>query len=732
MDRPSPLSPRGRERDPLLGCTELAGRYRLREKLGQGSLGFLYSGDDAEREERVALKALRARWAAPSARAALEARRAQWNAAAEAASGGLLPILDLCVEGEHCVLVSPLFDGEDLYSRIQRAKEGRRKGNSARSVPLPDEHGNDEAARPFGSAGEGDDARRIANVVRFFARAARALGELHRRGFIHGNLKPANLLVDAHGSPWIVDPALAGHAAAVRAGEVPGAIDTFAPEQVDLERGALDARSDVFSLAACLYEALALELPFPGPLRHQTAEQILRAAAPRLDRVLPAIPRALAELVARCLDADPRRRPADGAQLAAELERASGAAAEDASASAAESPDVRRTSRLALPLLACLILIPSTLPVAVLRKLVQERFDVSVFATSWFMALQMIGAFLAAPLAGALSDRLGKRKVFVVVALLLNALLLLAMTQVASFPALLGVRFLDGVTHITALSLLMALAADGAAPAQRGRTMGLVGAGLTLGVTLGASCGGIIGRGDPLRPLQVGAALSILAAIACSLLLREAPFRGAKSGLRAAFGALSRDHALLAPLSFAFVDRFTVGFFTSVFPLWLSKIHNVPVDRIGMLLGAFLVPFALLSYPFGKLSERRSRVALTCWGSAIYGFGAMSLGLWSPEVLALPMVFLGICSAVMFVPSLILATDLAGPASKGAAMGAFNAAGSLGFICGPLVGAGVVQLVGENGLGFGLAFVTAGLSEILCVALTLPTLIRLVRSGRTT
>ena len=86
------------------------------------------------------------------------------------------------------------------------------------------------------------------------------------------------------------------------------------------------------------------------------------------------------------------------------------------------------------------------------------------------MALQMIGAFLAAPLAGALSDRLGKRKVFVVVALLLNALLLLAMTQVASFPALLGVRFLDGVTHITALSLLMALAADGAAPAQRGRT----------------------------------------------------------------------------------------------------------------------------------------------------------------------------------------------------------------------------------------------------------------------
>jgi DHA1 family tetracycline resistance protein-like MFS transporter len=144
-----------------------------------------------------------------------------------------------------------------------------------------------------------------------------------------------------------------------------------------------------------------------------------------------------------------------------------------------------------------------------------------------------------------------------------------------------------------------------------------------------------------------------------------------------------------------------------------------------------LVPFALLSYPFGKLSERRSRVALTCIGSVIYGLGTMSLGLWSPELLFLPMVFLGVCSAVMFVPSLILTTDLTGPEAKGAAMGAFNAAGSLGFIFGPLVGVSVVQLVGETHTGFALSFATAGLSELLCVALTLPVLRRLIRDGRT-
>jgi hypothetical protein len=88
-----------------------------------------------------------------------------------------------------------------------------------------------------------------------------------------------------------------------------------------------------------------------------------------------------------------------------------------------------------------------------------------------------------------------------------------------------------------------------------------------------------------------------------------------------------------------------------------------------MLPGAFLALLALLSYPFGKLSQRRSRVALTCWGSAIRGLGTMSLDLWSPEVFARPMVYLGIRSAVMLVPSLILAIDLPGPASKGARWG---------------------------------------------------------------
>jgi MFS family permease len=344
----------------------------------------------------------------------------------------------------------------------------------------------------------------------------------------------------------------------------------------------------------------------------------------------------------------------------------------------------------------------------------------------------MVGAFVAAPLAGALSDRVRRRVPLVVVALLLDAAALWTLSRDVSFAVLLLVRFANGATHITALSVLMALAIDAAPPLRRGRILGLLGGGLTLGVTLGASLGGVIGKDDPLRSLHLGAVLSLAAALLAALTLREAERFRNRPSLRAGRALLLQQRDLLVPIAFAFVDRFTVGFYTSVFPLWLRSVHAVPVDRIGMLLGAFLLPFAVLSYPFGRLAERRSRVTLVCVGSVFYGLLTAGLGLLPPAALWPAMVALGLCSAVMFVPSMVLTVDLAGASGKGAVMGAFHAAGSLGFILGPLVGGAVVQVAGEGASGYAAAFAVAGASELACVAFTLPALLRLVRAGRTT
>ncbi len=390
-----------------------------------------------------------------------------------------------------------------------------------------------------------------------------------------------------------------------------------------------------------------------------------------------------------------------------------------------------------LALVALLTIVPNTLPVAVLRGLVFERFDVSEFATSWFMSVNMIGAVLAAPFAGALADRLGRVRSLVVAAILLDALCFFALTLDVSFGTFMAIRFVEGCANITALSLVLAVAASGAPPGKRGRIMGMVGGGITLGVALGAPLGGILGRDDPQRPLVIGSAVLVTAAVLATFLVVEKgrAARRTSSGIGSLLAIIRERPALVVPLAFAFVDRFTVGFFTTTFSLFAKRIHDLDSAAIGGLLAMFLIPFSLLSYPFGRLSERRSRRAMMIGGSAIYGVGVMLVGAWPASSLGVLMLALGVASAVMFVPSLVMASEVAGDEARGAAMGGFNAAGSLGFIAGPLVGGAVSETVAASSgweAGYTWAFVIAGLAELTVIALTWRPLSRLVRAGRTT
>ncbi|MGH7286592.1 MAG: MFS transporter, partial [Myxococcota bacterium] len=81
-----------------------------------------------------------------------------------------------------------------------------------------------------------------------------------------------------------------------------------------------------------------------------------------------------------------------------------------------------------LGLMALLMLLPVTLPVPVLRELVTERFGVSELLTSLFMSINMLGAVLAAPFAGALADRFGQRPLLIAGALSLDAICFLGLT----------------------------------------------------------------------------------------------------------------------------------------------------------------------------------------------------------------------------------------------------------------------------------------------------------------
>ena len=387
-----------------------------------------------------------------------------------------------------------------------------------------------------------------------------------------------------------------------------------------------------------------------------------------------------------------------------------------------------------LGVLALAMQLPVTLPVPVLRGLVQERFAVSELLASLFMSANMVGAVIAAPLAGALADRFGRRPLCIAAALLADALLFLSLTLELPYAAFLTLRFFEGCAHISAISLLLGLAADARPAAERGWVMGVVGAGMMLGVGIGAPLGGWLGADDVLRPLYIGAVL-LLACAPAVLWLRETAARQHRHrpGLAEIAGLLRRRRLLLLPLLFAFADRFTVGFFTTTFSFFLSSVHGFAAPQIGVLFGFFMLPFAMLSLPCGWLSQRSSRALLLCGGSLLYGVLVASLGHWPGAWLVAPMLASGAAAALMFVPSLLMTSELTPGAARTTALGAFNAAGSLGFIIGPVVGGAVSQIVAADWgwlTGYRAAFWVAGASEIALALLAFPLLWRFEKSAR--
>lgn len=385
-------------------------------------------------------------------------------------------------------------------------------------------------------------------------------------------------------------------------------------------------------------------------------------------------------------------------------------------------------------LIALTIMIPVTLPVAGFRDFVQAHFEVSDLAASLFMVVNMVAGMLAAPLVGGLVDRFGYRRAWILGALVVDCACFLAMWYArSSFSVFLSLRALEGAAHITALSLVLSLAADHASAAQRGRAMGLVAAALTLGVAIGAPVGGVLARTDPWFPLIVASGMLAAAGFACAFALRRPPKRQRSPRMSTVLKAVfERARGAWIPLLFTFADRFTVGFFTTTFVLYLRNVYGVGRGEVGLLLALFLLPFSILSWPCGRASEQVSRARLMLVGSFVYGVLVASLGAWSVDGLRILMPLLGVSAAVMYVPSLLLLLDLGPPRARSTLMAAFNATGSLGFILGPIVGGLVVDVSGDPIDGYRRAFLVAGLAQVLCVAFTARSLLRLRADGRTT
>lgn len=153
---------------------------------------------------------------------------------------------------------------------------------------------------------------------------AEALSHVHGRGILHRRLSPSNVLVSRRGEVKLIDfgAALEEHAGA-KGFELEGTFDKtayMAPEQILGEP--LDARADVFSLGALLYQLLAGVRPFDGPDARTTAHRIRHEPAPSLKATLPELGRRVDRVVLQCLEKNPDERFASASELGAALETA--------------------------------------------------------------------------------------------------------------------------------------------------------------------------------------------------------------------------------------------------------------------------------------------------------------------------------------------------------------------------------------------------------------------------
>jgi eukaryotic-like serine/threonine-protein kinase len=225
--------------------------------------------------------------------------------ATSAAANGLLTGRFATVTDPDIAIAANTAGGEGAHQQQEPRLEAQ----------MPEGHGAREPSTLGSSLSNLRELRYYREIARVGAQVADALDYAHRRGVLHRDVKPSNLLLDAMGNVWITDFGLAkleDSADLSQSRELAGTLRYMPPERF---RGTSDRRGDVYSLGATLYELLALRPAFDETDQVRLIERIRNDPPPPPRHLEEKIPRDLETVVLKALAKDPADRFGSAGEL---------------------------------------------------------------------------------------------------------------------------------------------------------------------------------------------------------------------------------------------------------------------------------------------------------------------------------------------------------------------------------------------------------------------------------